>query len=106
MQFRQSMQTSMSRLTRNGELTSSIVSAEVDFLSETLGNLRDSGQITNDAYLDAGAIQGGLALVASLLDQGVTNDEVYAQINQLSQRASRICDTHPDIDNKIESFRA
>ena len=105
MQFRRSVQTSIERLTSKGELTSEQVSAEVNFLSETLGNLRDAGQISNDAYLDAGTIQGGLSLVASLLDQGVANEEVDTQINQLSQKANRICSTHPDIDTKIESFR-
>ena len=100
------MQTSIDRLTSNGKLTSAAVSAEVNFLSETLGNLRDSGQISNDAYLDAGTIQGGLSFVASLIDQGVTIEEVDVQIIQLSERADRICTTHPEIDTKIESFRS
>ena len=99
------METSIGRITSNGIPTFSEVSSEVEFLSEALGNLRDAGQISNDAYLDAGAIQGGLSLVAGLLDQGVSSDEVAAQISQLSDRASRICMNHPDIDSQIESFR-
>ena len=95
----------MGRITSNGTLTSAEVSAEVDFLSEALGNLRDAGQITNEAYLDAGAIQGGLSLVASLLDQGVSSDEVNVQISQLCLRAARICATHPEMDSQIESIR-
>lgn len=105
MQFRRCMQTSMARITINGTPTPIEVSDEVEFLSEALGNLRDSGQITNDAYLDAGAIQGGLSLVASLLEQGVSNEEADVQISQLSQRAETICAAHPDIDSQIESFR-
>lgn len=104
-QFRQSMQTSMGRIRNSGKPTSEIVSSEVEFLSEALGNLRDAGQISNDAYLDAGAIQGGLSLIASLLDQGVSIDEIDVQISQLSLRASRICSAHPEIDGQIESFR-
>ena len=105
MQFRRYVQTSISRITINGTPTSVAVSDEVEFLSEALGNLRDAGHITNDAYLDAGAIQGGLSLVASLLEQGVSNEEADAQISQLSQRAKTICATHPEIDRQIESFR-
>ncbi len=89
----------------NDTPTPSEVSIEVEFLSEALGNLRDAGQISNDAYLDAGAIQGGLSLVASLINQGAPNDEINAQITQLSERATRICSTHPDIDRLIESYR-
>ena len=99
------MQTSMGRITTNGTPTPDIVAAEVEFLSEVLGNLRDAGHITNDAYLDAGAIQGGLSLVASLLDQGAPKDEIDAQLSQLSQRATRICSTHPEIEGQIESYR-
>jgi len=99
------METSMGRIASNGTPTSAEVSNEVEFLSEALGNLRDAGQITNDAYLDAGAIQGGLTLVASLLNQGVPTEEVDEQISQLSERATRICAAHPDIDSQIESFR-
>ena len=55
----------MSRLLSKGTPTSDIVSAEVIFLSEALGNLRDSGKISNEAYLDAGTIQGGLSIVAN-----------------------------------------
>ena len=61
------MRTSISRVTSNGTPTSDIVSAEVSFLSEVLGNLRDSGKISNEAYLDAGTIQGGLSIVANLM---------------------------------------
>ena len=66
----------MNRLHTYDLLTSQIVSNEVAFLSETLGNLRDSGEISNDAYLDAGGIQGGLSLIASLLEQNVSDEEI------------------------------
>ena len=100
------MQTSMGLITSNGTPTSEHVTEEVEFLSEALGNLRDAGQISNDAYLDAGAIQGGLSLVASLLDQGAPTKEIDVQLSQLSERATRICSIHPEIDSQIESMRA
>jgi len=82
-----------------------MVSNEVEFLSETLGNLRDAGEISNDAYLDAGSIQGGLNLVASLLEQDVPSDEVMKQLDQLTEKAMRISDNYPQMDGKIEGCR-
>ena len=95
----------MNRLHMHDSLTSQIVSNEVVFLSETLGNLRDSGEISNDAYLDAGGIQGGLSLIASLLDQNVSDDEIRMQLEQLADRAIRISANYPDMDGKIENHR-
>ncbi len=99
------METSISRLNSHGSLTSEMVSNEVEFLSETLGNLRDAGEISNDAYLEAGSIQGGLNLVASLLKQEVPDDEVMKQLERLAERASRISDNYPQMDGKIENCR-
>ena len=95
----------MNRLHKHDSLTSQIVSNEVEFLSEILGNLRDSGEISNDAYLDAGGIQGGLSLIASLLEQNVSDDEIRMQLEQLADRARRISSNYPDMDAKIEKFR-
>ena len=103
--IRRSMESSIGRLNSHGSLTSEMVSDEVEFLSETLGNLRDAGEISNDAYLDAGSIQGGLNLVASLLEQNVSGDEVSIQLEQLAQRAKRISDNYPQMDEKIEGCR-
>ena len=95
----------MNRLHMHDSLTSQIVSNEVVFLSETLGNLRDSGEISNDAYLDAGGIQGGLTLIASLLEQNVSDVEIRMQLEQLADRARRISSNYPDMDAKIENLR-
>ncbi|MDE0706228.1 MAG: hypothetical protein OSB22_00355 [Candidatus Poseidoniales archaeon] len=99
------MKTSMNRLHEYELLTSQIVSNEVGFLSETLGNLRDSGEISNDAYLEAGSIQGGLSLIASLIDQEVSDNEIQMQLNQLISRALRISTNYPEMDQKIEGYR-
>ena len=100
------MKTSMNRIHTHDSLTSQIVSEEVVFLSETLGNLRDSGEISNDAYLEAGGIQGGLALIASLIDQDVTDDEIQEGLDQLIARALRISANYPEMDQKIENYRS
>jgi len=99
------MKTSMNRLHEYELLTSQIVSNEVRFLSETLGNLRDSGEISNDAYLEAGSIQGGLSLIASLIDQEVSDNEIQMQLDQLISRALRISTNYPEMDQKIEGYR-
>ena len=99
------MKTSMNHLHKYDSLTSQIVSNEVEFLSETLGNLRDSGEISNDAYLEAGGIQGGLSLIASLIDQEVSNDEIQMQLDQLISKALRISTIYPEMDKKIENYR-
>ena len=99
------MKTSMNRLHEYELLTSQIVSNEVGFLSETLGNLRDSGEISNDAYLEAGSIQGGLSLIASLIDQKVSDNEIKMQLDQLISRALRISTNYPEMDQKIEGYR-
>ena len=100
------MKTSMNRIHTHDSLTSEIVAEEVVFLSETLGNLRDSGEISNDAYLEAGGIQGGLALIASLIDQDVTDDEIQEGLDQLIARALRISTNYPEMDEKIENYRS
>ena len=100
------MKTSMNRLHAYDSLTSEIVSNEVEFLSETLGNLRDSGEISNDAYLEAGGIQGGLSLIASLIDQEVSDDEIQMQLDQSITRALRISTNYPEMDGKIENYRS
>jgi hypothetical protein len=100
------MKTSMNRIHTHDSLTSQIVAEEVVFLSETLGNLRDSGEISNDAYLEAGGIQGGLALIASLIDQDVTDDEIQEGLDQLIARALRISTNYPEMDEKIENYRS
>ena len=96
----------MNRLHKHDSLTSQIVSNEVEFLSETLGNLRDSGEISNDAYLDAGGIQGGLSLIASLIDQEVSDGEIQMQLDRLIIRALRISTNYPEMDEKIENYRS
>ncbi len=99
------MRTSLDRLNHQGDMTHETVSNEVEFLSATLEALRDSGEISNDAYLDAGSIQGGLSVISNLIAQGVSDEEVRVQLQQLLNRAEKIDSNHPELDGKIESIR-
>ena len=41
---------------------------EIEYLLDTLEVLRATNEISNDAFLESGSIQGGLGLILSLLD--------------------------------------
>ena len=51
------MITAITSVTGSGSRTSDLMTAEVEYLSSTLSILRDSDVITNDEFLEAGAIQ-------------------------------------------------
>ena len=99
------MITSIDRVTSTETQLSSQISDEVEFLSTTLSLLRDSEEISNDEFLEAGTIQGGLNLLSAMITNGARADELEVQISSLKQRASSICEKHPKLDEKIESKR-
>ena len=61
------MITSVTSVTGSESRTTDVMMAEVDYLSSTLSILRDSDVITNDEFLEAGAIQGGLSLLSAMI---------------------------------------
>jgi len=79
--------------------------SERDFIRDTLEVLRATGEISNDAFLDAGTIQGGLTLILNLISQGIAETEANGQLNSLKVRAESLNETYPDLDNKVESLR-
>jgi len=78
---------------------------EVEFLSSRLELLRQNRQITNEAYLDAGAIQGAFAMIGNLIEMGVSQEEISTQIKQQLRRACNIELKHPGLDQAIETGR-
>ena len=60
------MKTILERFEDINLLTVDILNLEVNFLKNTLEVLRVTSQISNDAFLDAGIIQGGLSLISNL----------------------------------------
>ena len=99
------MITSIASVTGSESRTTDVMMAEVDYLSSTLSILRDSDVITNDEFLEAGAIQGGLSLLSAMISNGADDSEVNVQILSLKRRAEELCERYPDIDTKIESRR-
>ena len=100
------MITSVTYVTGSETRSSDQITAEVNYLSTTLSLLRDSDIISNDEFLEAGAIQGGLNLLSAMISNGAEDSEIHVQIKSLVQRAEALCNRHPGIDSKIESRRS
>ena len=99
------MRDTINRLAGLAHLDSNSVSEEIDFLETALEQLRQQGDITNDAFLAAGAIQGGLAMLGGMIDLGISRGEVQEQLRQLLERADRVSESHPGLDEAIEERR-
>ena len=70
------MDSLLRRLLKEEDLEPGTVRAEHDMLAERLDILRHNGDITIDAFLAAGAIQGGLEVLATLVGLEVNPSEV------------------------------
>ena len=99
------MISSIGRVAGTGLRSSDVISSEVEYLSSTLSLLRDSNEITNDEFLEAGSIQGGLNVLSAMISNGAEDSEITLQIKSLEERAASICERHPGLDAKIESRR-
>ena len=99
------MITSIHSVTGQETRIPSQITEEVEFLSSTLSLLRDSEEISNDEFLEAGSIQGGLNLLSAMISNDVEAEELEIQISSLKDRALSICERFPNLDKKIESRR-
>ena len=99
------MITSLERLDSLDEASTSAIESERDFIRDTLEVLRGTGEISNDAFLDAGTIQGGLSLLLNLISQGISEEEANAQLNSLKERANALENKFPGLDEKVEKIR-
>ena len=79
---------------------------ESEYLAQQLEMLRINGTITNEAFLDAGAVQGAFELIATLVEMGVTQKEIQQELRNTLARAKRLEEKHPGLDNAVESGRA
>ncbi len=82
------------------------VKREANFLAQRLEVLRLNNKISNDAFLDAGAIQGSFEMIAHLIDMGVPQTEIHSQLRQQLARARNIESKHPGLNSAIEEGRA
>ena len=99
------MRTCIDRLIAQPHVSGPRVKSEAEFVSSRLEICRLNGQITNDAYLDAGVIQGALEMIANHIEMGLAQTEIHDLLVQQISRASRIEEKHPGLDNAIEKGR-
>ena len=79
---------------------------ESEYLSQQLETLRYNGTISNEAFLDAGAIQGAFELIGTLVDMGIPQKEILQELRNTLDRAKRLEEKHPGLDFAVESGRA
>ena len=79
---------------------------EVHSLAGRLEQLRLQRSISNEAYLDAGAVQGAIEMIANMVDMGVPQIEVQGQLREQLDRAQRLESKHPGLNWAVESGRA
>ena len=82
------------------------VRKEAEFVSSQLDALRNNGKISNDAFLDAGAIQGAFNMIGNLVEMGISQKEIHQQLRQQLSRACRLEEKHQGLDAAVESGRA
>jgi len=99
------MITSLGRFDNLDESSTTAIESERDFIRDTLEVLRGTGEISNDAFLDAGTIQGGLSLLLNLISQGISEDEANTQLTSLKHRANALENKYPGLDEKVENTR-
>jgi len=81
------------------------VKSESNYISNRLEVCRLNGDISNDAYLDAGAIHGALEMIANHIEMGVAQTEIHELLRQQITRANRLEEKHPGLDKAIEKGR-
>ena len=99
------MRTCLDRLIAQPRMNGSAVRDESEYVTSRLEQCRHDKIISNDAFLDAGVIQGALEMIANHIDMGVSLEEVQDLIRQQIGRAERLEEKHPGLDNAVESGR-
>ena len=99
------MRTCIERLISRAHIDSILIRNEVRFIEGVLEQVRVDGKISNDAFLDAGAVHGALSVIATHVELGISQKEIQQLLREQITRAEKINNAHPDLDKIIESFR-
>jgi hypothetical protein len=99
------MRTCLDRLIDHPHLDAPHVRGESEYVVSRLEQCLHDDLITNDAFLDAGAIQGALEMIANHIDMGVPQKEVKDLLHQQVGRADRLEEKHPGLDKAVEGGR-
>ena len=84
-------------------ITADQIRSRIESLVDALDILRQDGAITNDAYLDAGAIHGGLMMLSNLIEVGIDRTEVKSHMEDLISRAQRVEEVHPGLMASVDA---
>tara|TARA_B100001113_G_scaffold123290_1_gene100650 strand:- start:2488 stop:2748 length:261 start_codon:yes stop_codon:yes gene_type:complete len=55
-------------------------------ISERLVSARDSGDITNDEFLSAGKIEGGMDVIIAMLENEAPSEEIRIHVESIVER--------------------
>ena len=99
------MISTLERIESLGSSSVRMIEEQRDFVRDSLEVLRATSKISNDAFLDAGTIQGGLSLLLNLISQGISEDEAFSQLEALKSRAHLLEEKYPGLDKKVENLR-
>ena len=99
------MRTCLDRLIAQPHIDGPRVRDESEYVTSRLEQCRHDKIITNDAFLDAGVIQGALEMIANHIEMGISQKEIHELILQQIKRAQRIEEKHPGLDAALESGR-
>jgi hypothetical protein len=87
----------LGRLLTQKTLTFAGANEIAEDMSLELASLRNSGEISNDAFLEAGVIQGGISVIANMLATGANNEDIELHYQQIKDRADLIVITYPEL---------
>ena len=87
----------LGRLLEQNILTFDSANEIAEDMSLDLASQRNSGEISNDAFLEAGVIQGGITVLANMIATGVDHSEILVHFNQIRDRAATICTNFPEL---------
>ena len=88
----------LGRLLTRKTLTFADANEIAEDMSLELASLRNAGDISNDAFLEAGVIQGGISVIANMLATGANNDEIIFHYQQIKDRAALIVTRYPELE--------
>ncbi len=106
LRLRWSMRTCVDQIMALPHIAGPRIRKESEYLSQQLETLRLNGTISNEAFLDAGAIQGAFELLGTLVEMGVSQKEIIQELRNTLARAKRLEEKHPGLDFAVESGRA
>ena len=72
----------LGRLLEQNLLTFDAANELAEDMSLDLASQRNSGAISNDAFLEAGVIQGGISVLAKMVATGVDHSEIMMHFNR------------------------